>query len=346
MMFFLTPYTPSLIPFATDSPTCHARENTKIISHLRKICVDAYEMFLTRRQIYEENLEWSIYDRNTDNKRRLTNAVRQFNLRINRARYHSWKKKGQRFDRSGKISRKVCVVRLFCMDRNHRWDRLLGSFRIYIKPHALLSGTLHSDPFQTNRCWTICLDIMVLAYLLLHPRAPNRINLIHIHGTNLRVESRESRGRWKRGKSAEGSRWGWIGARCRGRRTVGERTFARASWILTPLPSHYSLHSDWITYNQHQTFLNSISCTRNRVFSCFFCVMKPLWEVRALFREESARRVCFVFVLRADVQRRQSLHRNCYLSFSFSLSLSSSFPLHLRQIRIDTVFIKEFLVIS
>lgn len=81
------------------------------------------------------------------------------------------------------------------MDRNHRWDRLLGSFRMYIyKTTPLLSGTLHSDPFQTNRRWTICLDIMVLAYLLLHPRAPNRINLIHIHGTNLRVESRESRG--------------------------------------------------------------------------------------------------------------------------------------------------------
>lgn len=97
------------------------------------------------------------------------------------------------------------------MDRNHRWDRPLGS--LGIKPHSpFLSGTLHSDPFQTNRHWTICLDIMVLAYLLLHPRAPNRINLIHIHGTNLKVESRESWGRWKRGKSAEGyGRDGWIG---------------------------------------------------------------------------------------------------------------------------------------
>lgn len=30
---------------------------------------------------------------------------------------------------------------------------------------------MHSDPFQTNHRRTICLDIMVLAYLLLHPRA-------------------------------------------------------------------------------------------------------------------------------------------------------------------------------
>lgn len=121
-------------------------------------------------------------------------------------------------------------------------DRPLGSPGI--KPRApFLSGTLHSDPFQTNRRWTICLDIMVLAYLLLHPRAPNRINLIHIHGTNLRVESRESRGR---DGNAVRARKGTVemAGLGRGRRTVGERAFARASWILAPLPSHYSLHSD------------------------------------------------------------------------------------------------------
>lgn len=72
---------------------------------------------------------------------------------------------------------------------------------------------------------------MVLAYLLLHPRAPNRINLIHIHGTNLRVESRESRGRWKRGKSAEGSSGAGLGRGGKGEgRWASERLPERAGF--------------------------------------------------------------------------------------------------------------------
>lgn len=57
---------------------------------------------------------------------------------------------------------------------------------------------------------------MVLAYLLLHPHAPNRINLIHIHGTNLRVESRESRGELEtrqelaEGYGRDGLDWGAV----------------------------------------------------------------------------------------------------------------------------------------
>lgn len=168
---------------------------------------------------------------------------------------------------------------------------------------------------------------MVLAYLLLRALdAPNRINLIHIHRTNLRVESRESReNRGRRALRREGSTMVGLG---RGGKDEGRTNICpSASWILAPLPSHYSLHSDWITYNQHQTFLNSISCTRNRVFSRFFCVMKPLWEVRGLYSARSPREGS-VFVLRADIHkraRRQSLHRNCFLSFFpfFSLFLSS-----------------------
>jgi len=104
--------------------------------------------------------------------------------------------------------------------------------------------------------------------------APNRINLIHIHRTNLRVESRESRERWKHGKRERGRvemAGLWRGGRDEGRANI----CPSASWILAPLPSHYSLHSDWITYNQHQTFLNSISCTRAIVY---FPAFSALWN--------------------------------------------------------------------
>lgn len=39
-------------------------------------------------------------------------------------------------------------------------------YLVVLKYSFLLSGTVHSDPFQTNQRRTICLDIMVLAYLL------------------------------------------------------------------------------------------------------------------------------------------------------------------------------------
>ena len=90
---------------------------------------------------------------------------------------------------------------------------------------------------------------MTLGYL--YPRmmtSPNRINLIHIQRTRVcewRVEKQEGR---------------YVGWDCGGglgaERVLG-RTFVRVNRALASLPSHYLLYSDWIIYNQHQTFLNS-----------------------------------------------------------------------------------------
>lgn len=180
---------------------------------------------------------------------------------------------------------------------------------------------------------------MVLAYLLLHPRAGcSKSYQLNSYSQN-ELESGKSgiEGEMEtREESAEGS-W-WLDRGAEGR-TKGERAniCPSASWILAPLPSHYSLRSDWITYNQHQTFLNSISCTRNRVFSRFFCVMKPLWEVRGLYSARSPRDGS-VFVLHADVYERarlQSLHRNCFLSLSLFLKEI------LEQIYLQTDFFKS-----
>lgn len=202
------------------------------------------------------------------------------------------------------------------MDCNHRWDRPLGS--LGIKPHApsFRYATLWSisdKPPLDNLPWYNGFCLPTLA------SACSKSYQLNSYSRN-ELESGKSgiEGRWKRGKSAEG--WlDWCAVKRAKNAAVGEWTFARASWILAPLPSHYSLHSDWITYNQHQTFLKlNFMYAQSCIFPLFLRYETALRSTRALFREESARRVCSVFVLRADIHdrvRRQSLHRNCYLSF-------------------------------
>lgn len=118
--------------------------------------------------------------------------------------------------------------------------------------------------FRENHHRTICFDIMALGYLPPLPSSPrlldrpNRINLIHIHGTNefaggkSRIErgggggdedtrareqrrERERKGRG-RGKRRGDGRGGW-----RGRSTS---ICPSEPGVLAPLPSHYSLRSD------------------------------------------------------------------------------------------------------
>lgn len=225
------------------------------------------------------------------------------------------------------------------MDCNHRWDRPLGS--LGIKPHApsFRYATLWSisdKPPLDNLPWYNGFCLPTLA------SACSKSYQLNSYSRN-ELESGKSgiEGRWKRGKSAEG--WlDWCAVKRAKNAAVGEWTFARASWILAPLPSHYSLHSDWITYNQHQTFLNSISCTRNRVFSRFFCVMKPLWEVRGLYSAKSPRDgfVPYSYYVRIYTTEYAG-NRYIVIAISPSLPLPSSFSLHFRQIRIDIVFVKR-----
>lgn len=143
----------------------------------------------------------------------------------------------------------------------------------------------------------------------------------------------------------------------RGREGEG-RGGGRANVCLSELdfsPASVSLLATlWLNYLQSTSnifklnFIYAQSC----IFPLFLRYETALRSTRALFREEPARRVCSVFVLRADIHdrvHRQSLHRNCYfssplppLSLSLpppSLSPFSSFLLRLRQIRIDIVFV-------
>jgi len=231
------------------------------------------------------------------------------------------------------------------MDLNHPWDRPLSS--LGIKPYSpsfryAALWSISDKPPLDNLPWYNGSCLPTLASACSKSYQLNSYSRNELESGKSGIEGRDENAARARGRVR--SRWLDWGAVKRVKDGGGRANVCPSErWILAPLPSHYSLHSDWITYNQHQTFLNSISCTRNRVFSRFFCVMKPLWEVRGLYSAKSPRDDSVPYSYYVQMcSTEHAGNRYIVIAISLSLFLSSSFSLRLRQIRID-IFVKEFL---
>jgi len=223
------------------------------------------------------------------------------------------------FDRSGKINRRSLCPMIFYIDRNHRWNKLLGS--LGIKPHspsfryaALWSISdkppLDNLPWYNGSCLPTLASTCSKSYQL-NSYSRNELESGK-SGIEGEMETRQERGRVR-------SRWLDWGAMERAKDGGGRANVCPSELDFSPA-SVSLLATLWLNYLQSTSnifklnFMYAQSC----IFPLFLRYETALRSTRALFREESARRVCSVFVLRADVYdwvHRQSLHRNCYLCF-------------------------------